>query len=218
MTTRGTKRIVAALLVMGIAAGAYAVDRDASMIGSANMDFESYKDMNSVRFTAWHEVALNNDRDWALVAGIAYGQMKSSGQEAQELWFGALGVKWYPWTTTGISLLGVYESTESGDNYRLSGGTLGIEQRFLTQSTGISPYIVASATMQSSRVVPWSASESFTSLVMRGGIGCDVILTEDLTVVFQGVFVDSSAFRDNPNSNYADGWSGTIALKYYWMQ
>jgi len=214
MKAIGRRVIITALLAMGIATGAYAVDRDARMIGTGSLDFNSYKDMDSVRFTAWHEIALNNDRDWALVAGGAYGQI-SSGQTDADLWFAALGVKWYPRLTTGISLLGVYEG--AGDNYRTMGALLGIEQRFIVEASGVSPYILANVTIQDAQVLPWGASDSFTSLVLRGGVGCDVILTDDLTIVFQGMFIDSSDFGDNPNADYADGWSGTVALKYYWL-
>lgn len=211
--------IMAAALVVCFGTAAQALDRDAKIIGQAGIDFVSYDEMNSVRVTIWDETALSFEREWAVVAGAGAGKfMGTDGNGNENLWFAALGAKWYPLSTLSLRLLGTCEWVGSGNGYRVVGGTAGLEKRFITEQAALSPFITLDASIQNAKVNPWGDEEdTFQSLLFRAGVGCDMIVSEDVTVVFNVFFTDSQGDSDNAQRDYADGWGGTVALKYFWF-
>ena len=210
--------IVAAVLAVCSGISAQALDRDAKVIGQAGIDFVSYKDMNAARLVVWDEAALDFEREWAVVAGLGAGKFFRSGMDdSQTTLFAALGAKWYPAQTASIQLLGTVEWQGSGGGFRVIGGTATFEQRFIIEQAALSPFLNVSASLQNSKVNPWGTDEDpFTCLVLKAGAGCDMIMSEDVTLMFYVAVEDSQGPAGNENRNYADGWSGTIALKYHW--
>lgn len=209
--------IMAAIFAVGSASVANALDRDAGVIGQVRGDFTSYKDTESALVTVWDETALDFEREWAVVAGLGAGKFLSSG-DSPTLWFAALGTKWYPHPTTGLQLLGSIESGDSGDAFRLIGASASIEQHFIVRQSAISPFLTASASVQSTKIGPLgTGNDSFTCLVFKAGVGCDLILHDDVTLVVNVAFVDSQSLSSRGNGDYADGWNGGLAMKYYWF-
>lgn len=198
---------------------AHALDRDARVIGQAGVEVISYKDMDAARVVFWDETALNLERDWAVVAGAGIGEFfGSGGNEKQGMYFVALGAKWYPQPTTSIQLLGSCDWAGAGGGFRLIGGTAALEHRFVTEQGALSPFIVGSASIQKALTDPWAVDqEAFTCLTFKAGVGCDLIMNSDVTLVMQATFADSQASKAHLDRNFADGWTGTIALKYFWF-
>lgn len=211
--------VMAVAFAVCSATAAHALDRGARVIGQAGVDFTSYKDMSAARVIVWDETSLSFEREWAVVAGLGAGEFFRSGMEDNPaMLFAALGAKWYPQPTTSVQLLGTCEWLVSGSGFRAIGGTAVVEQRFITQQSALSPFLTISASLQRTQANPWGVDEeSFTSLVIKAGAGCDLIMSEDVTLVVLAAFTDSEASAHIANRGYADGWSGSVALKYYWF-
>lgn len=210
---------IAAILALCSATVANALDRDAREISQADVEVISYKNMDAARVVVWDETALKLERDWAVVAGAGIGEFfGSGGNEKKEMYFVALGAKWYPRPTTSIQLIGSCDWAGGGGGFRLVGGTASIEHRFVTEQGAISPFVACSASIQDSLIDPWGVDQkAFTCLVFKAGGGCDLIMSSDVTLVLQAMFADSQAASVHLGRNYADGWTGTIGLKYFWF-
>ena len=167
-----------------------------------------------------------------------------AGRTSRHLvWSGTVGVKNYVASHHSLSLLGGYEWVESGKEWRIGGGTLAWEFRPLSaeawrappmRSRGssftwsefspvsaeepISPFLGVDASLQNARVTSWLApSDTFRALVLRATAGCDFRLGKDFVFVFQGQLTDSSAWsRHCAYDDYADGWSLSLGMKYFW--
>ncbi|MEI6971377.1 MAG: hypothetical protein WCL44_07630 [bacterium] len=211
--------LTAAVLVMGFVTAAQALDRDARVIGQLGVDVRSCKDLDTMRIIAWDETALGYERDWAVLSSVAVGKFRESEDDSNPLlWFAALGTKWYALPTTSLHLLGSYEWLGSGKGFRVAGGTVGIEQRITSRQAALSPFVKADASVQSVKIDPLeTGSKEFTSLLLRGGVGCDMIMNDDVTLVFEVFFTNSMGSSDDADRDYADGWGGTVALKYFWF-
>jgi len=211
--------IIAALLALCSATGAQALDRDAKVISQIGVDYCNLGKMNSTRLTVWDETGLDFEREWAIVAGLGVGQLSGSvGTDKPSTFFLALGSKWYPLATTSVQLLGTAEWADSGDQFRVLGGTVGLEQRFITKQAAVSPFLTASASLQDTRAdLSVADANSFTCLVLKGGVGCDFIVRSDFTIVFHAEYTDSRGPAHEPLGDYADGWGGSVALKYLWF-
>lgn len=216
MKTRSV--IIAVLLALCSATGTQALDRDARVISQIGVDYTTLDKMNSARLTVWDETGLDFEREWAIVAGLGVGQLSNSGGDKPSTFFLALGSKWYPLATTSVQLLGTAEWADSGDQFRVIGGTLGLEQRFITRHAAVSPFLTASASLQDTRAdLSVADANSFTCLVLKAGVGCDFIVRSDFTLVFHAGYADSRGPAHEPRGDYADGWGGSIALKYLWF-
>lgn len=216
---RMPKVVIAAVVAVCCATVAQALERDAKVVGKAEVDVVSYKNMNAARVVVWDETALNLEREWAVVAGAGVGRFFSSAEGGDvTMYFGALGAKWYPRTTTSIQLLGSCEWAGSGSGFRVISGMATVEQRFITEQSALSPYVAFSAALQNAQVNPWGSDEKpFSCMALKAAVGCDLIVSSDVTIEFQVLFTDSQDRDHNVNRDYADGWTGTVGLKYFWF-
>ncbi len=210
--------VIAATLMISVLA-ADAIEQDATMITSAAAKFISYKDQDGMLMTAMGEVAVHGAHHWTIVTGAGGGMLSHAGVANPDLWYLMGGVRLYFTDYASITFAAEYEWANSGTDYKAFGGTVSYRQRLLPAERPISPFFIFAASSQSVRATSWVGDfDSVSVLLLELGMGCDFSLGQDLSLVLQGTVRDSSKISDGLyGSHYADGWTASLALKYYWF-
>ncbi len=206
-----------ATTMMGVPFGA-AIDRDVSMIDMIGMDMAGYRHVGYFGGSLWVENRLAAEsEDWALVAGIGYGEYDIKDGKDPASWFAALGIKYYLTSFSSLSLVGSYRNFAHRSNFDILAGTATFKLRFIPPRFAISPYGVASASYQYCDFAAGYFSrqgEEFDALVTTLGAGVDFMARDDLAFTFEAGYSDSEDF--NEGVEYADGVYAGVYLRYYW--
>ncbi|MBM4142832.1 MAG: hypothetical protein FJ225_04450 [Lentisphaerae bacterium] len=193
--------IAAVVLTSGI--GARAIDRNAAMIDSIGLEATSFSDGYGLGLLLWGEnAAAALPQKWAVVAGIGGGRKWYDVFDDPRFLDLSLGVKYYPWKLTGLSLYGTYSLIEWGAADALA-ATFEIKQRLITADDPVSPYVKAVASAR-------DYGEAFGELAA----GVDFMMRDDFAIVFEGGYfvADDMAGESAP----VNGWIGGVHMKYYW--
>ena len=218
------KRFIAAVVAipMLLAVVAAGIERDAVTIDTAELTYESYKEMNIVSGIARVERAVYGESGWAILAAAGAGVISYDGATSPDLWYVGGGLKRHLTDYTSVSFMLDYQWANGGDEYKVMGGKLEILQRLLPADRPLSPYLRGSAAIADASIPMWGTSavqpDNFTALILELSVGCDFALGKECSLVVQGSFRDSSGLTDGIFAEqYADGYSALVALKYYWF-
>lgn len=194
-----------------------ALEKGSRMVDSATVSYMSYKYMSVVRADACGQVALADDRSWALFVNGGAGMVTTDGTEDGMLWSVGGGVRYCLTAYNSIGVLASFEMVESGSDHQVVAGTINVEQRLFPPDQAVSPFLIASASVQNAKTTSWVAeSDSFSALVIQGALGCEFALRRDCGVLVQGIYSVSVGLEDSPYSDYANGWGASVAIRYFW--
>ena len=201
-------------LLTGAAMG---IDRDASMIDSAGASVADYRHVDFTMFTLTSEKALKTDQEeWAIVVGVSFGEADPDVASSGNAWAASLGLKYYVTELASFTLAGMYASQDVGTDVTLTGGDLFFKLRFLSAEETISPFVMAGGLLENVEFdVGPRESDSFTELVLRAGLGCDFMMTEDMALSVSGAFVQSEKVSGD-GEDTSDGWTASVSMVYYW--
>ena len=210
-------KILSAVLVLALPLAAAALDRDAEMINSGNVIYRNYDSMHTLSGVARGEASLFNTPQWAVVVELGAGRVTCDAADAPIMCRVGAGLKRLFGTRTSLEALLACDFADSGGGFSDFGLTLCLEQRISGVEATVSPFVKAAVSVNAVETGSWSTgqTDTFTALGFRIGGGCDFELSEDVILVLEGAFLDSSDLTDSAYSDYADGWSATVALKYY---
>ena len=211
------------LAVILTASGVYAIDRSARMIDSAYIESEhlDHGDVLTVNVSVENVTATINE-NWAIIAGLGLGQIDydDTAVSTSDLWWGGLGVKWYLFRVTSLSVMGFYKDMEYGSSsdLELSGAKAEFIQRLLPATSAISPFIKGSAAFQQvdhpAGYLGLSQAGKFDEFIFSLGAGCDFMMNDSMAFVFSAGYSESEDVDDGQDTS--DGFTAGLAMKYYW--
>ncbi len=211
------RRIVATVVALGWSVGALAIDRDAWMIDTLAFEVAEYRDQSRKGVSLWVENALADESEnWAILAGVAGNRLKFDNGERLDSWMVGVGVRRYLLPVTSVALVGSYRN-DNRNAFKTAGGSLILQQRLLPASAAVSPWVTGSLALQDvnmKRAIVGSRDSSYTATIVALDAGCDFMAARNFAFVFSAGFSESSAFHTG--NRYADGFRGSIAMRYYW--
>lgn len=205
---------VMAVLFLVSFVNSYAIDRDAKFIDSIGAYGMAYKDGKMTGFQLWGETALGKlHKDWALLVGGGIGTDSPDEGSDNDFMNGLAGMKYYFNDFTSLALVGSYMGYDSDSDLDITSASLIGKHRFMDASEGVSPFITASASYRS---IDYGHDRDNTSeLVESIGLGCEFMLTPDLSIVFEGSYVRGDSL-DSDGLELRDAVLAAIYLTGYW--
>lgn len=204
---------ISTILFLVLSVNSYAIDRDARFIDSIGAYGMSYHNGNLRGFELWGETKVGgNTRDWAIIVGGGIGTDSPDNERDSDFWNGLGGLKYYFSDFTSLALVGSYMAYQSSSDLDISAASLIGKHRFIEASEGVSPFFTASATFRS-----WDTGndEDESEIVGTIGLGCEFMLTKELSIVFEGSYVHGESLSsDGPELK--DGLLGAIYFTGYW--
>jgi hypothetical protein len=207
---------ITAVLFLVFSVSSYATDRDATFIDSIGVIGMSYKDGHMIDYQLWGETALggkNSSKNWALVVGGGFGNDSPDDYDNIDFWNGLAGIKYYFNDFTSLALIGSYMAYDIDDpNVDITSGSLVGKHRFIKASEGVSPFFTASATWRSYDI---SGNDNDSEIIGTAGLGCEFMLTEDLSIVLEASYLHGEAV-DSDGPELQDGIVAAIYFTGYW--
>lgn len=210
-------KILSSVLVLALPLAATALDRDAQMVNSGNVIYRNYDGMHTLSGVARGEAKIFNTPQWGVVLELGAGKVTSDAPDAPILYRAAGGIKRMFGTRTSLEALLAFDFADSGSSFSDIGFSLLLEQRITGVEATVSPFVKIGASLNAVETGSWATgmTDNFTALGLRFGGGCDFELGEDVILVLEGSYLDSRDLTDSEYGDYADGWSATVAFKYY---
>ena len=207
--------VVVCLIVVFVAANTHAIDRDARMIDQVNLDLSSLGDIDAMGISISGESVLADPgRKWAIVAGVGAGEMSPDYSRNIEYWRLAIGLKYYIIPVTSVSVSGTYAWFDGAREQDVKGATARLKQRLLPADRPVSPFVHGSLTSRRrSSFSDIGTDNQFTEILASFGAGCDFMMNDSLSFVFETAYVEADESEDGTED--LDGWTGTISMKYY---
>lgn len=192
-----------------------AIDRDATMIDTIRAEWGSFEKADRIKGTLWGETTIADiNRNWAVIAGIEFGQRLAMQGKDNLFWSGALGIKRYILQLTSVELYAQYGKTIDLDHdIDAQGLAAKATQRFIPTANPVSPYIsIAGTYVAIDRVAEKDKSDDAFTLDTR--IGADFLMPGDFAFVFEAgyLFATKNAYP------LVDGHGplASFGMKYYW--
>jgi hypothetical protein len=207
---------ITAVLFLVFAISSDAIDKDARFIDSIGVIGLSYKDGKLLDFQLWGETALggkNSNKDWALIVGGGIGTDSPSDSSDVDFWNGLGGIKYYFSDFTSLALIGSYMAYDTDANLDITSASLVGKHRFVEVSEGVSPFFTASATYRS--IDTEGGGDNDSEIVGTVGLGCEFLLTDDLSIVFEGSYIHGEALTSG-GPELQDGILAAIYFTGYW--
>jgi hypothetical protein len=201
---------------MGLPFLGWAIDRDASRIDSVIGQASSYDKENLWMAGLASEARLAApSKQWALLAAAGYGQVSPEDMDNVTFWELELGLKCYVLPETSVSLVAQYSVYDlEEDHADFFGGTAGVKQRFIPASEAISPFAFGALSVRDNDSFSTSGYKGlFPDVAVTLGLGCDLMMNDELAFVFEGAYVTGEHESDSVDP---DGWWGAFSMKYYW--
>lgn len=157
------------------------------------------------------------EESWAIVAGILYRSVDpdwTSGSYSD--WGGELGVKCYFSKLTGLSLVGAIEGYDYLGYSDVSSLTARFRHRFSPAREGVSPYVEGWLGMRwpDHAIGDAESEKRGDDYIAKLGAGCDFMLTETLSMVFEGFYC--AIIETGSDDDYEDGWIASVGFAGYW--
>ena len=204
--------MVMAVLFLALSVNSFAIDRDAKFIDSIGAYGMSYKNGQLHGFQLWGETALGKiNKDWAFLVGIGTGTDSPDDYGDTDFIDGLAGIKYYFSDLTSLALAGSYMGYDSDSDMDITAVSLLGKHRFIDASEGVSPFVTASASYRAIDIEDDNDSEIVGSV----GLGCEFMLTEDLTLVFEGSYVRGESLNTD-GFEFKDAIMAAIYLTGYW--
>ncbi|OGV63064.1 MAG: hypothetical protein A2283_23260 [Lentisphaerae bacterium RIFOXYA12_FULL_48_11] len=203
---------VMAVLFLALSVNSFAIDRDAKFIDSIGAYGMSYKDGQLLGLQVWGETALGKiNKDWALLVGVGAGTDSPDDSGDTDFIDGLAGIKYYLSDLTSLALVGSYMGYDSDSDMDITAASLIGKHRFIDASEGISPFCSASA---SYRAID-NGDDNDSEIVGSVGLGCEFMLTEDLSIVLEGSYVRGESLNSD-GFELKDAIVAAIYLTGYW--
>lgn len=203
---------VMAVLFLAFSVNSFAIDKDAKFIDSIGAYGMSYKNGQLHGFQLWGETALGKlNKDWAFVAGLGFGTDSPDDNGDTDFIDGLAGLKYYFSEFTSLALVGSYMGYDSDSDIDISAASLLGKHRFISAEEGVSPFFTASVSYRSIDIEDDNDSE----IVGSAGLGCEFMLTEDLSIVIEGSYVRGESLNAH-GFELKDAIFAAIYLTGYW--
>ncbi|MDD4870245.1 MAG: hypothetical protein PHR77_06760 [Kiritimatiellae bacterium] len=207
--------LIVAVLFLVFSVSSYATDKNAKFIDSIGVIGMSYGDGQLLDFQLWGETALggkNSSKEWALIVGGGIGTDSPDNSDDIDIWNGLAGIKYYFNDLTSLALIGSYMAYDTDANNDITSASLVGKHRFVEVSEGVSPFLTASGIFRS---IDTGSGENDSEIVATVGLGCEFLLTDDLSIVFEASYLHGEAI-DSGGYELQDGVVAAIYFTGYW--
>jgi hypothetical protein len=206
---------ITALLSLVMAAGSYAIDRDARFIDSIGAYGLSYHDGKSTGYAIWGETSvITGSKDWSILLALGMGEESPDDWADTDFWNGALGVKYYVSDLTSVGVVGGYKtSQDSAYDADITSVSVFAKHRLYEIDEGISPFFTASGSYRSYSM---ENTEDGSELAVSIGAGCEFMITKDLSIAVEASYVHGVSL-DSDGPELGSGILGAIYFTGYWQ-
>ena len=210
-----TARIALTVLVATtVSIPVLALDRGAGMVDWVTIQGGMYDKADTGQVTIWGEqAAAVEEQNVSWLVGVGYVYSSPDEWDNDGGFLGALGLKYYPISPLSVAVIGQYEGYGSSFDYSVWSARLDGIYRFISADEAVSPYVRGIGGVRSVKNEYLRAEDdSGTQVYGQAGLGCDVMMTDTLAFVLEGML----SVSDNISATYAlDGWLVGFSMKYY---
>ena len=208
--------LLAALMVVVLAGGASAIDRDAKMIDSLNGFYRDFDGGDMIGGWLEGESLMGDPSEkWALIGGVGFGSGSVDELSTGNFWGFELGLKYTFTKLTSMTATGAYTDFATGTFGDTVAGRLGLKHRFLSAERAVSPYLEGIIAYQSvEKSEAWGDSFDEGHGTILGGI--DFLMRDDFVIVFEGAYFNGIEAGDDMST--PEGWQASVGMKYYFDQ
>jgi hypothetical protein len=201
-------------------AGVMAIDRDAKMIDTISLELGDLydEDAESIGGSILAETALfRTHPNWSVLARARGGVVDFDDDEGVVYWGAGLGLKYYLWELTTISLMGTYQTYRVGEDPDVAGLQAELKHRLISTRETISPYLFLQAGIERYTEDFIEAEDDDgrdSQQAIAFGGGCDFLMREDMAIVLEAAYTKNQEFSGDPTFSYL--WTASVGFKYYW--
>jgi len=213
-----TFAVAGGLMMLG-SVNAVAIDRDADSIDAVEIAVSSYDNASRsvIRVRTERQMAETSPQ-WGMVASVSGGQFEPDGGADATCYGGSLGMKYYFSSLTSLLVEGAYMYYDAPGTFDTVGLNSELKHRLVSANGDVSPFILCAAAIEQADIPasasPLAADASFEELILGVGGGCDFVAGENMAFVLEARYSESRDLSDG--FDYADGFTASFALQYYW--
>jgi hypothetical protein len=216
----GNKLALPALVLISSATFSYAVTPPVESTESLVFKFSSYRNHDVIAGAIETDIPLYRADDRIFfTAEFSGGTLRQSRGSSYDTIGLDLGLKYYMFPETSLSLSGGYNWYLGTPNYDTASVNLRIRHAFLPEDAPVVPFARVNGSIQfidPVRQSPARQDSSYSLLVVEALAGVQFRLRKDFGWVFEGGRSQSQAVN-NAGPDLADGWIGRIAMQYDWF-
>lgn len=209
------KVLSAITILLSVALGASAIDRDARMIDTISVDGIQYDGGDSLGLSLWGEtVTATREEIWAVLFGGGLGTIWPDSGDGIDYWEIGLGMKYYLLQDTSLALVGTYRELDMPDDPDVVTTELTLKHRFVPADEAVSPFLRGGIGTRKVEYIPEpSVDDDFTEMILSVGFGVDFMMADNFAIVFEGTWYVTEKLDDDETP---DWWIGRVGMQYYW--
>lgn len=214
-------RHAVALIAISLTTCGYALTTPKESIESISFDVGNYRTYDAIGGTIRAEVPVyQSDDRWFFTAALGGSRIRQDRRPASyDRIGGELGLRYQVFTATSLAAAASYDWFLGTPNYKTAAAHLRLRQAFRPDDAALVPYVRVNGILQfldPVRESPAQQDESYRLLALEAIGGLEIRIRKDLRWVFEGGRSQSKAIN-NAGPDLADGWIGSIAMRYDWF-
>lgn len=196
---------------------AVASERNARLIDTIGVSYSDVNDADLLKLHLEGETALQPEGGpWAILLEGELGNFSGEADEDGDTWMVALGIKYYLFPVTSVTIKGTYSEISWLRSYHLVGLEAEMIHRLQPANDPVSPFVHGKVAVQERGRFsdPAEAGEDKSGVGFEVGGGFDFEANDELSFVVELSLIEGENLHGD--LDISDGWRLYFGMKYYW--